>query len=211
MTAGSYLVGLATLAASVLFVLQPNVPESSGDGSWWEGLSQWMLHSRPAPPYVGLPLFGVIPDVVLRPSHAFLRGAGFHRKYRLKIQVQTMGKSNVNGCQVSAEWHFPRDIIIDQWLLHRAAPIAWEVGSTIVNLEVPAYSEAAQPFTLRASLPVKTDGSPNFIDIPDIVPRYQKPSLLLYGHSPKFFIHPPKISLECPPNRTLLLLSSSIV
>jgi hypothetical protein len=186
MTLGSYLVGLTTLTASIVFLLQPtSVPEDSP--SWWESFSEWVLHSHPAPSYSKLPLFGLIPDVILHAQHS-LYGEGFHRRYKLQVAVE----GETAGCTLTAEWSMPKDVFIDQWLLHRKTAEVWDVNGTI-DLEAPAYSESASSFTLSASRPAAPLIT---MDIPDLILRYQQPSNL-YAKSPKIFLNPPKLGFKC--------------
>ncbi|PJF19060.1 hypothetical protein PSACC_01126 [Paramicrosporidium saccamoebae] len=189
MTLAGYLAGLTTLTASIMFLLQPTtVPETTPSTSWWESFSEWVLHSHPAPSYAKLPLFGVAPDVILRAQHSW-SGTGFHLRY--KLQVEMLGEAP--GCLLTAKWSVPKDMFVDQWLLHRATLETWQVDGD-VDLEAPVYSDAAKSFTLQATRPL---GTLVLLEIPDFVLRYQQPSSLR-KRSSKVFLHPPKLGLECP-------------
>jgi hypothetical protein len=188
MTLAGYLAGLTTLTASIVFLLQPTTVPETPSNSWWESFSEWVLHSHPAPSYANLPLFGVTPDVILRSRHSW-SGAGFHRRY--KLQVEVLGEAP--GCLLTAKWSVPKDVLVDQWLLHRATLETWKVDGN-VDLEAPVYYDAAQSFTLRATRPLNTLMT---LEIPDFVLRYQQPSSLR-GRSSKVFLHPPKLGLKCP-------------
>lgn len=206
MTVVNYVVGAITLATSAFILLQPAPDaDSYADGDrWWNGLSEWMFQSRPHPSYSNLPLFGVTPDVRLKPSHR-MAGEGFHRRYKVEIEVEVLKESKavrkegekddrVEGCSCIAEWTMPKELIVDQWLLHRSGKTEWEFGG-IVDLEAPTYSENARSFTLKARTPIV--GSNRIcIEIPDIVPRYQLPSV--EGRSKKILLKPPSLLLECP-------------
>jgi hypothetical protein len=201
MSLGSYVVGVSTLVAGVMFLLNPQLPEHPTDpSSWWEAFSGWMAQP---PPHATINLFGVTPDVIVRPRHYFVRGAGFHRKYRLSVGITASEKIKLEGCKLRAEWTMPKDVIVDQWLLHRASLVEWKVGD-FCDLEAPVYSDAAQPFKLSASADIKS--AIVNIDIPDVMARYQQPSTLR-PRSPKFFLHPPTIMLECEEGKDYVVRS----
>lgn len=203
----SYVAGAATLLAGALIVLQPDSPStSSGTLSSWPS---WLFQSHPSPPYANLPLFGVPADVRLRPSH-FLLGTGLHRRYRLELEIASeQGRQQeLEACRILAEWTIDRNFIIDQWLLHRHSSVRWTFVGQPVDLEVPAYSPRAAPFTVVASLPLKealVRSSPGqqvrqCIEIPDIVPRYQMPLAGGAGGRSDLvrrWIQPPRLSLDC--------------
>lgn len=204
MPVGSYVVGVTSVIAGLFFLMQP-APDA--EPTWWESFSQWVLHSHPAPSYSKLPLFGVAPDVILRVSHG-ITGMGFHRRYHLDVQLQKEDSTiNLEGCNVVAEWRMPRDVIVDQWLLHRTSPARWEfvpldgtATGPLIDLEAPAYSPAARPFQLRASVPWREQqlGQSSLrIEIPDITLRYQAASACPTRRSAPVYLHPPRVSLQC--------------
>lgn len=195
------------MIAGLFFLMQP-APDA--EPTWWESFSQWMLHSHPAPSYSKLPLFGVAPDVILRVSHG-ITGMGFHRRYHLDVQLQKEDSTiNLEGCNVVAEWRMPRDVIVDQWLLHRISPARWEfapldgsalgAAGPLIDLEAPASSPAARPFQLRAVVPWREQPlaqSSLRIEIPDITLRYQPASSCPTRRSAPVYLHPPRVSLQC--------------
>lgn len=201
----SYVAGAVTLLAGALIVLQPDSPApSAGSLSSW---AAWLFQSHPSPPYAHLPLFGMPADVRLRPSHS-LTGSGLHRRYRLELEITSERERELAACRVLAEWVLDRDFIVDQWLLHRHSPVQWTFTGQSVDLEVPAYSPRAAPFTLTAALPLRrgmTGAQPGqqirqYIEIPDIVPRYQMPRASGgrdRGESTQLWINPPRLSLDC--------------
>lgn len=217
----NYVMGAFTLAAGVMFVFQQNQQQSPSvaqqsasefEGGWLDWINRWVFHPHPPPRYSGLPLFGVIPDVILRARHT-LHGQGFHRRYRL--EVEAMGHTP-GGCQflangqgvLTAEWSFDQNFAVDEWLLHRTSRgIQWSsIPLMEIDLEAPAYSSRAQPFPLRATMPLlassvmvidsksgtddKREMRRMIVEIPDIVPRYQKEG----GEIAK--ISPPLLSLR---------------
>lgn len=203
MTAASYVVGITSLIAGVLFVLHPEIHEPSPSGSWWGSLSQWITHSYPSP--TDGSLFGLSRDVNLRVGHSFTRGDGFHRQYQLRIDFsRERAGANWADCCVAADWSLPKDLIIDHWMLDRASAntkprITWKFDEKPLDLEAPVYSKSALPFSLRATVPLcdTKDSGTILVDIPDISVRYQEPSLT-HNRSPKILLYPPKISFQCP-------------
>lgn len=205
----SYVAGAATLLAGALIVLQPDSSSpSSGTLSSWPS---WLFQSHPSPPYAHLPLFGVPADIRLHPSHK-LMGTGLHRRYRLELEITSeQGRQReLEACRILAEWALDRNFIVDQWLLHRHSPVRWTFAGQPVDLEAPAYSPQAAPFTLVASLPLKeamAESQPGqqvrqCIEIPDMVPRYQMPLSVREGSGGRddlvrLWIHPPRLSLDC--------------
>lgn len=212
MPVGSYVVGVTSVIAGLFFLMQP-APDA--EPTWWESFSQWMLHSHPAPSYSKLPLFGVAPDVILRVSHG-IAGMGFHRRYHLDVQLQKEDTTiDLEGCNVVAEWRMPRDVIVDQWLLHRISPARWEFapldGATgpLIDLEAPAYSPAARPFQLRAVVPWREQPSLR-IEIPDITLRYQSASACPTRRSAPVYLHPPRVSLQCSEEGTIVAKAEGV-
>lgn len=222
MPAGGYLVGTSTLAAGLLLVLQPkdaNHVQSVEDTpqSFFSNilakLTQWFTQPSPNESYANLPLFGVTPDVKLRVAHRFLRSQGFHYRYRLDIEIYPQFNKNdfsLEGCDIVAEWSVPKDLIIDQWLLHRSLSengyLRWSFGGVKVDLEAPVYSAAAKDFTLTGLHAVEPGEEVKrlSIEIPDIMPRYQLPSYSS-TRSPSIVFPAPQVRLMCPKREGNLL------
>lgn len=198
MTLAGYVFGSFMVLASVFYFTNQPLPKerTSAHRTWWERFSQWALQPRPEPPYSKLPLFGVAPDLILRTSHS-IRGAGFHRRYRLRVEVKPEREDlPLEGCWIAAEWSMGREVFVDQWLLHRTSPVTWTVSEPPPDLEAPSYSPTAQPFSLVAKVSLANSTAPITIDIPDLAPRYQRPQL--EDKYSTLRIPPPRVTFQCP-------------
>jgi len=189
MTVLSYAIGLTSLLAGALFFIKPDVLTETR--YWWgDKMPEWM---QP-------PLSVFTPSVRLVIGHTLTKGAGFHRRYRLHVKLSQTGEEplDLTTCRITADWRFSKDILIDQWMLHRQEGqglIKWEVGNTVVDLEAPSYSPEAKPFSLRATRPLGR-ATEIIMDIPQLTFRYQMP-LEKRSRSSKITITPPKVALEC--------------
>lgn len=203
MTLAGYLVGSFTVLASIFYFINQPLPHeiAPGNRTWWERFSQWALISHPGPSYSNLRLFGVAPDLILRASHS-IAGTGFHRRYRLAVDVQREKDTSIEGCWIAAEWRMGRDVFVDPWLLHRLSPAVWTVSEPPLNIEVPSYSQAALPFILTARANLCNSTTSVTIDIPDLAPRYQLPSFDANVAIPR--ICPPRLTLKCPQDQELV-------
>lgn len=206
MTIASYATAAVTLVASILIILQPS-PQKVSDLTdndnvgWWESFNGWMFQSTPTPSYSKLPLFGVTPNVRIRPSHS-IRGDGFHKRYRLDIELLKETGVDLDSCSVRAEWLFAKDFIIDQWLLHRSSKVEWCFGKELIDLEAPSYSAKAKAFSLKGSVPISANSTIASIEIPELAIRYQLPSsgngnINSVQQSKNLSISLPKIFLDC--------------
>lgn len=190
--AAAYAIGAATVLGSLaMLAWRPAVP-------WTRSADDQPCVADAAP--------------LARWTHGFVRdGApglaggtpgGFHHRYAVRMEV--FGAPAEEDCAATVSWRMPRDVFVDQWMLARtAADAQWDFGPAVVDLEAPAYSEAARPFVLRASVPLRAPvHAPQGHDragevvIPDLAARYQAPRAG-GGRSDAALIHPPTVAVSC--------------
>jgi hypothetical protein len=73
--------------------------------------------------------------------------------------------------------------------------VRWDFGPAVVDLEAPAYADAARPFTLRARAVVGPRGAE--IVIPDVALRYQAPRGDAAPRSGAIRMPMPAVEVEC--------------